>query len=178
MKTHTKLIVYSLMLMAVTNCKNEDDTPTSPIDQLPPATQTGKNTFGCLVNGKPFVVINTAKITAIYQGGGLSIAGEIDVNNFFSEVSMFISESAIGKEITDNKTYTLNNDSTLKGQYYREDKNCFYYTTLSNTGFLEIKKIDKINFIVSGTFEFQAISNDCDETIDITNGRFDMNYIP
>ena len=25
------------------------------LDQLPPATQDGRRTFGCLVNGKPFV---------------------------------------------------------------------------------------------------------------------------
>ncbi|WP_445734252.1 DUF6252 family protein [Mariniflexile sp.] len=178
MKTFTTLIVFSLMLMAVTNCKNDDDTPSNPIDKLPPATQTGENTFGCLVNGKPFVVSNTTNMTAIYQGGGLSIAGEIDVNNFFSEVSIFISESIIGQQIAENITYTLNNDNTMKGQYYREDKNCFYYTTLSEKGFVEIKKLDKVNFIVSGTFGFQAISDDCKEIISITNGRFDLQYIP
>ncbi|MBP0904054.1 DUF6252 family protein [Mariniflexile gromovii] len=124
------------------------------------------------------MVTNTTKITAIYQGGGLSIAGEINVNNFFSEVSIFISEPVVGQEISDNTTYTLNNDNTLKGQYYREDQNCFYHTTLSNVGLLKIRKIDKENFIVSGIFEFQAISGDCDETINITDGRFDMKYIP
>ena len=27
----------------------------NPVDQLPPETQTGANTFGCLVNGKVFI---------------------------------------------------------------------------------------------------------------------------
>ncbi|WP_445736418.1 hypothetical protein [Mariniflexile sp.] len=71
MKTLTTLLVYSLMLMAVTNCKNDDDTPTNPIDQLPIATQTGENTFGYLNNGNPISITNSRQITAIYQGGGI-----------------------------------------------------------------------------------------------------------
>lgn len=46
-----------------------------PIDQLPPATQTGANTFGCLVNGEPFVVINTSLLSAIYQNNILVLSG-------------------------------------------------------------------------------------------------------
>ncbi|MBO0356924.1 hypothetical protein J0X19_03115 [Hymenobacter sp. BT186] len=48
-------ILYPSILLAallgLSQCKQ--DAP-SPLSQLPPATQTGANTFGCLVNGKPW----------------------------------------------------------------------------------------------------------------------------
>ena len=42
--------IYPLLLAALlglSQCKKND---INPVDQLPPATQTGANTFGCLVN--------------------------------------------------------------------------------------------------------------------------------
>ena len=39
-------------LLGLSQCKKNDP---NPVDQLPPATQTGANTFGCLVNGQPWL---------------------------------------------------------------------------------------------------------------------------
>ena len=39
-------------LLGLSQCKKKRDP--APEDQLPPATQTGANTFGCLVNGQPW----------------------------------------------------------------------------------------------------------------------------
>lgn len=36
-------------LLGLSQCKKHDP---DPVDQLPPATQTGANTFGCLLNGQ------------------------------------------------------------------------------------------------------------------------------
>ena len=44
------LIVFTFLLLIASSCKKESNK-----DKLPPATQTGENTFGCLVNGKVFV---------------------------------------------------------------------------------------------------------------------------
>ena len=51
----TKLLLYPalLLLTQCSKCKN-DPQPNDPASQLPPATQTGANTFGCLVNGQPY----------------------------------------------------------------------------------------------------------------------------
>ena len=51
MKKIITVILLSTLLGA--SCK-KTNTP-SPTDQLPPTTQTGANTFGCLVNGKVYV---------------------------------------------------------------------------------------------------------------------------
>jgi len=48
-------------------------------------------------------------------------------------------------------------------------------SSISNPGTLIITNFDQDNFIISGTFEFTVLDNDGGE-INITNGRFDMNY--
>jgi len=45
------LLTISFFLLSSSCKKNK---PTNPVDQLPPETQTGANTFGCLINGEVF----------------------------------------------------------------------------------------------------------------------------
>ncbi|UOQ73224.1 hypothetical protein [Hymenobacter cellulosilyticus] len=40
-----------LAILPLLQCKSD---VTGPESQLPPATQNGANTFGCLVNGRPW----------------------------------------------------------------------------------------------------------------------------
>ena len=52
-----KKILLLLTLSILFACCNKEDTPTptpNPVSQLPPATQTGANTFGCLLDGRRF----------------------------------------------------------------------------------------------------------------------------
>ncbi|QMU65321.1 MAG: hypothetical protein GKR88_14145 [Flavobacteriaceae bacterium] len=53
MKTNILKTVLLFVVITFFNCSNNDD----PIeqDQLPPITQTGANTFGCLINGKVLI---------------------------------------------------------------------------------------------------------------------------
>ena len=172
------IILILITTFTLSCCNKEDDNPQNPIDQLPLATQTGANTFGCLINGEPFVVSNTSNQTAIYQDGGLLIGGQKSINNNLTQVSIFISETSIGEIISENNSYVLNSNSVPKGEYYIENQNCFYFTSSNYSGSITITKLDNINFIVSGTFEFKSISDNCEGIIDITNGRFDLQYIP
>ena len=50
-----------------------------------------------------------------------------------------------------------------------------YYTNDDMQGILTITHFDQANFIISGTFSFTVLDADANE-INITNGRFDMNY--
>jgi hypothetical protein len=52
------LLLFLVLALTVSCCKNDDDNNTNPIDQLPPATQTGANTGGALVNGEAFLPNN------------------------------------------------------------------------------------------------------------------------
>jgi hypothetical protein len=173
-----KLLLLLFTSFALSSCNKDDDTPTNPIDQLPPETQIGANTFGCLINGVPFVVTNTSQQAAIYQGGVLLIGGQKIINNNLTQVNMVISESIIGSLLSENASYILNSNTIPKGEYYTESQNCFYFTLSNYIGTLSITNLDQTNFIISGTFEFRAVSTDCEGIINITNGRFDLQYIP
>jgi hypothetical protein len=50
-----KNLLLLLVTLTLSCCTKDDNKPKNPIDQLPPATQTGANTAGCLVNGKAFL---------------------------------------------------------------------------------------------------------------------------
>ncbi|MFD2726605.1 hypothetical protein [Hyunsoonleella rubra] len=68
-------LLLSAFVLTTTCCNKDDDNSTDPIDQLPPATQTGENTFGYLVNGTPISITNTREQVAIYQQGQLQFGG-------------------------------------------------------------------------------------------------------
>jgi hypothetical protein len=55
MKPITSLsIIFIAFVLMASGCKKNNNSNNSPIDQLPPATQIGANTFGCLINGQAF----------------------------------------------------------------------------------------------------------------------------
>ncbi|TDP60358.1 DUF6252 family protein [Flavobacterium dankookense] len=167
-----KLFLLLLTTFTLSCCNNEDDKPQNPIDQLPPATQTGANTFGCLINGEPFVVSNTSNQTAIYQGGVLQIGGSIDNSDMDVNIILRISES-----ISINTSYSLTNIPFNQSLFINNGNGCYYDFANTISGSVTITNFDQTNFIISGTFNFSTETNEC-ENINITNGRFDLQYIP
>jgi len=146
------------------------------LEKLPPLTTSGENTFGCLVNGVAFAVTNTSRMSAIYQGinqRALSLSGEIDNSEVDENVSMFI-----GNTIKEGEKYQLDNATTHKGKYDNQIGNCIYETSSIFQGYIYISKLDSLDYLLAGTFEFDAYSKDCQDTVRITDGRFDMQYIP
>ncbi|QLH47961.1 MAG: hypothetical protein HWD58_21605 [Bacteroidota bacterium] len=51
-----------------------------------------------------------------------------------------------------------------------------YKTDSTNTGIVNIVKIDKENLEVEGTFSFTAYNSVINDTIHVTNGKFKLNY--
>ncbi|KAA5827835.1 hypothetical protein FPF71_03070 [Algibacter amylolyticus] len=164
------LIVIPLITLNTTSCKNDDDVSKAPIDQLPPKTQTGENTFGYLVNGKPVVVSNTRKITAIYQQNQLQLGGGVENDNIDIDIVMFV-----GGPIEENTPYSLVEVSKYT-DFNILDK-CKYNIEDAYEGSIMFSKIDKVNYIISGAFSFSIVTDNC-EDIKITNGRFDVKYTP
>ncbi|HRZ31584.1 MAG TPA: hypothetical protein P5188_04690 [Flavobacterium sp.] len=164
-----RVLLLLLITFTLSCCNNNDDNPQNPLDQLPPATQTGANTFGCLINGEPFVVSNTSQQTAIYQGGGVQFgAGGV----YIVVLDPF--------EIGVNYQFMDLGQGQARVRYF-EDPNpqlgCHYEYNDTYQGTVRFTKIDTVNYIISGTFEFSSVTDNC-ENINITNGRFDLQYIP
>ncbi|MFS4483548.1 DUF6252 family protein [Hyunsoonleella sp. 2307UL5-6] len=167
-------VVLSICMLSATSCKNDDDTITDPIDQLPPETQTGENTFGCLINGEIFKVTNTSNLSAIYQQGQLQLSATIEVSTNSNESVAF----NLVDPLIEGQEYSFKND-LYKAGYSKiiNQLTCIYEFEDTFEGRITFTKIDQVNYTISGTFEFTTVTDNC-ETINITNGRFDMRYIP
>jgi hypothetical protein len=175
----------TLFVIVVGSCR-KNKAPSNPIDQLPPETQTGANTFGCLVNGQPFKPGGTQ-----LSGGSLQCNYQF-VNNgyYFVLIGRNKTESNLLRSVgvyTDSLQIHEGNKLNLKvrikgnpsGSYFKALSASQYvqYETDGNpyTGELWIKKYDSINQIVSGTFWFNAINTNGD-TVKVTDGRFDVHF--
>ena len=190
MKTNLFRLSCYILLLAFTSCSScKKNEPPKPEDTLPPATQTGANTFGCLIDGVPYAPIG-------YQGIGgwvLPAKGgyQGQLNNAPTRNNVIIFGNNEGarfniyvRSVDKVGTYPLNFD-TNPGYLYPENYAVFYkrvndfredvFTTTSQvTGSVTFTRADTISKIVSGTFEFKAKNVVDGKIITITNGRFDL----
>lgn len=172
-----KLVVLNIIMITAALFSRCDKDELSELEKLPPETQSGKRTFGCLVDGKAWVIERVGNVNSFYQTGTLSIAAGLDNDGFSSVLSIVISDSDL-KETTYTLGERLNNTPSDFGRYYDNLTSCEYFTTVDKKGFLTIAHFDKVNNILSGRFEFDAYSSDCSTVIRITSGRFDILFAP
>jgi len=181
---NTLLKLITICIIFTASCKNDDDDNTNPIDQLPPATMTGKQTIGCLVNGEPFT--DSGIMNNFYQfvDGEYFLAINWDMNS--QNNSQFGQIGFYKTEITEGQTYILNINSHLADEFTEGGAATYainnvelsgqYETNENYTGTIHFTRFDTENFIMSGTFEFQAQEIISGETITITDGRFDLKF--
>lgn len=176
-----KLLLLLTMMLTLSSCNKDDDNNS---DTLPPATQTGANTVGCLVNGEVFLPkqegINPA-VVVNYE----YINGEFFFSlSFDNQIGTGLKGVSIGTlriDLQAGQTYILNKnnqddgDFTGGGGLYTINTEIYYYTNADITGELTITRIDLSNSIISGTFWFDAINEDGD-VVEIREGRFDYVY--
>ena len=170
------------MLFAVSGifatCKKSNTEP-SELSKLPPATQIGANTFGCLVNGKAYIPKgydgtgrSNPKILLDMGFSGLPYL-QIEANQFDKynegEGSIIINIA----EIKGAGSYTgLNFDFFANCPKIIE--NC--YTEPFNNRIIKFGEAFITGFsnnLISGTFKAKFKAPNCD-TVYITEGRFDF----
>jgi hypothetical protein len=158
-------------------CCNNDDVNCQGIDCLPPATQTGAGTFGCLINGEPFVD-NSGFFNCFYQ----FVDGKYYFNitaNFDNKIPKVISLATNALQIDFDSTYQLLDRN--QGHFYAEvtfDNNppLFLNDNTTNnldTGVITINYFSLENNIISGTFNFKIRDTINNKIYNITEGRFD-----
>ena len=172
------------LIFSTVSCKKNKNI--APIDQLPPETQTGKNTFGCLVDGKVFVPKGFSfhpRLTCYYQyiypspnGYVFQVAASDFSNSSFPiEINILIDSV----KIKEGQKIDLKQPKHRGNGYgnYREFTSYLidYFTFLPSSGQLEMKKFDEINQIAAGTFWFNVV-NEKGDIVKVTEGRFDMQY--
>ena len=172
---------YFLLLLLpfffATSCS--DDEELSPVDQLPPATQTGENVFACLVDGEAW--INTPnsfgfhnRISAGYYNSrvecrALKKLGDDPNSSTESSFGIRISPAIIGEATLD----TL----SIRYSKKRRDNTIFYYCVPSASS-ISITKLtnysDNRQDIVAGSFEGVMVNTALNDTIIVSEGRFDV----
>lgn len=171
-----KKIIALLIVTFTLNCCSSDDQPSNPVDQLPPATQTGAGTFGCLVNGKPYVD-NSGFFNCFYQ----LVDGEYYFGIASTKDYGLVQQIAIlsyMKEIDLNVNIPL--DDRVNGNFFSEiafDCICPNSVTTQNIdGFIRFTKFTTNPNIVSANFEFKIINPSTGNVYEITEGRFDAQF--
>lgn len=177
-KNKTMKKLFSLFIVTILlSCSHhyDDPQPVSELDKLPPATQTGANTFGCLLDGvafKPGITNNS--YNCFYQFVNGEYYFLVTANNTKNNVSSAIYVGTEKQTISQGQTLNLFERTTGNawGAYFVDNP---YTTNNTYTGQLKITKLDFTHNIVSGTFWFNVIDSQ-NVVHHITNGRFDMQF--
>jgi hypothetical protein len=173
-----KLILLAILL-SLACCDKDDNKPKTELEKLPPATQTGANTAGCLVNGVAFLpkgYLPSGNLVCNYSDGkNFSISFAQRLNNQTILVGVIsYNQSLVVNEIYQLKEYGSNSQF---GEYniYQNIGDIQYKTTPTITGELKITNHNFNKATLSGTFWFDAV-NSAGEIVQVRDGRFDMEY--
>lgn len=182
-----KFLFFFLSLFLLSACHRSSLEDITLIEQLPMATKIGANTAGCLVNGQILIprgqkIQSGPVLSAQYQylNGAYHFGLNITDNSNNDVKSIGIGSHLI--DLKQGETYDLSenlNDDTLVNIYanYADFNASFYRTTEVSRGKLTVSYLDTKNYIISGTFWFDAVNNN-GENVKVSEGRFDLHYAP
>lgn len=178
---------------------NKDDKDELQQDKLPLATQAGANTAGCYINGALLIPKNGSQAIGDSPAYGLNINAGINFNapiigdDYFqleiankkdsngAGVILYIRnmQNGVGHYIIDQSNGELYSDGPDNNQIIVGIRingiNKTYYSS-SNSGTITITRFDYPNGIYSGIFNCTLYNKDNpSETIQVTEGRFDIN---
>lgn len=103
-----KIFLLLVAIISLNGCDKDDDKPIAEIDKLPPATQTGANTFGCLLDGQVFLPgrgINPLDCVYQYVDGGYYFS--LQANKEINSNLTLLGCSTQRLEIFQGQTYQL-----------------------------------------------------------------------
>jgi hypothetical protein len=174
MKEFFNLIITAFIIVTLAaSCKKEK---VNPLDKLPPATQEGKNTFGCLVNGEAWTPKGNNGTRNLYisydptrNNGAFTLSTYRITSNSNQGLTLFADNINYQKQFTFHPPVTSIILFDNYACYYDRDNNEY------RKGTLTITKLDVSNQIIAGTFEAILAKPGCD-TVRITDGRFDMRF--
>jgi hypothetical protein len=197
-----KQTIFLFFIILLAGCSKDE--ATNPVDLLPPATQTGANTFGCLIDGKVFLP-RSGNNSLVFPLSGAILWGGIPQSYDYNEIEIVDYKSAKSASLlfhmenifndgsgsyVINQSNGMNNIDGLDHHYlhciiYDKLTNSYQkYVSFTNSGTFTITRLltnstnGNNGNLLSGTFNCRVrnINNPNDE-IEITQGRFDINSL-
>ena len=177
MKKNNTIWLLLLALCSIFAACKKDHPPKTELEKLPPATQTGANTFGCLLNGQVWIPKDnygqaTFKLDVDpTYGNGNFVFSALRYEENSNSVTFALGSVRCKKE----GTYNLK-DSGQVFSYSNTKLSCAYDINsagIFKSGSFTITRYDLTNRIFSGTFDFIIYKQGCGDTLYFTNGRFD-----
>jgi hypothetical protein len=178
-----KQLILFLATVLLVSCEKD-----LPELNLPEKSTSGRNTLGCLVNGKVwtnygrrctlFGGCDEANLTAEYgrssRGPYLIIHANYTVKKRKSVVAQ--SFRIVGYNITTPGLYDLADENDVNGgMYFHADDRSLIYRSRTGSAFINITRLDTINQIVSGEFYGELKQFDTTLTaVRVQEGRFDI----
>ena len=182
------IIILLVIISGITNssCKKTDSE-----EPLPPYTEIGANTFSFRVQGKEYdvhVSWSFPRISVFYNYIDTvfhkNYLFEIEGNRVFSDDNKHIIINVQSlTQIGDYKLSIYNGGGNGDFATYADDgpAQSIFGTDSIHTGNLTITKLDTINHIIAGKFEFKPIQSCvyriCNSVITV-DGQFDIKYKP
>lgn len=140
---------------------------------LPNATQTGANIFACRVNGQNWISKQTS-----FDLGGSIINDTLAVKGTYHGIAVETIYLLIKGDLQQGNMYNVNINCSINYTTTRlcNSNNINFYSYQSSDGEAVLTKLDRVNKIISGTFFFNIIRQNCTDTLHFTDGRFDIRY--
>lgn len=191
-----KILALITILFIASCSKKEDEQQQLPIASktLPPETQIGANTFGCIINNQIFYPRNGQGSLFVNGAKALIFWGDPSGNNNFDEIEIKNAKDGIPcakmiihlQGLFQNKegVYTWHPtnfqnsiDGLMQNYVYAQifdpaTGTSKYYGSYENSGKLTVTKYDNI---ISGNFSGKLRLYNGTEEIEVLQGRFDIN---
>jgi len=140
---------------------------------FPETTQSGQKIFVCKVNGKEWIPTKGNAINGLsigcYKGSFYIHAQRVEKNTTTQYI--YLRKANTRTE----GSYSFHNSETDQANYTYLENSCNYRRQAIENGHLTITRLDTINGIVSGRFDFIVKQKNCPD-IEVTDGYFDYTY--
>ena len=195
----TQFFSFLATLLLVGCSKEEPSPPQDPLAKLPPETQTGANTFGCIINDQVFYP-RDGESTLFNPGGkGLKYWGDHTINqNLYDEIEIRnlkdgkpcsrmiihlhgLFQNRVGDYVWKSSNFQNSIDGLMQNYVFAKifddvSQTWKLYGSYENSGKVCITTYDLSNRIVSGNFNGKLKLFNGNHEIEIKNGRFDIQW--
>ena len=192
--------ILSVIAIILLNSCSKDNATETPADQLPPITQTGTNTAGCIINGKIIIPKNGVNSTSGQVVDGLVVHRGINFDNtpygndhfaidfsnlkdkgnsywiyvHLNNVLNGVGNYTVGQSNAEFWSFASNNPQILVRETFNGVSGKTFLSS-PNSGTITITRFDYPNKVISGTFSATLYNqSNTAETIQVTEGRFDL----